>query len=112
MSEFKKLRRKEKMEIKKEARECVEINGKRFEMKEDNSLYLREKGIRRISDINGLENLTNLKELNLSANKIGWIEGLENLPNLEKLLLSENHISEIKGLDNLINLKTLWLDTN
>ena len=45
-------------------------------------------------------------------NKIAELEGLENLVNLKYLSLNNNEIAEIKGLDSLINLEFLDLSEN
>jgi len=51
-------------------------------------------------------------KLKLSNNRITEIKGLETLTNLQYLSLYDNQITEIKGLDTLVNLKTLYLDFN
>ena len=62
-----------------------------------------------ISEIKGLETLSNLRDLDLSHNKISEIQGLKNLVNLERLNLEGNRFVSIKGFENLINLKKLIL---
>ncbi|MBA7584206.1 hypothetical protein ES708_26159 [subsurface metagenome] len=69
-------------------------------------------GLKDISQIEGLEKLTDLKRLDLFGNEIAEIKGLEKLINLEYLILEGNEIAEIKGLENLINLKGLILRSN
>lgn len=76
------------------------------------TLDLSGKEIKDISEISGLEALTDLQILKLSNNQIGEIKGLETLKNLLKLDLSYNKIREIQGLNNLINLKNLNLKGN
>ncbi len=76
------------------------------------TLDLISKGINNISEIEGLESLTNLQELTLSENKITEIKGLEALTNLIILTLSENKISEIKGLESLTKLQEISLNMN
>ncbi|MGV9173306.1 MAG: leucine-rich repeat domain-containing protein [Promethearchaeia archaeon] len=78
----------------------------------NNKLDLSNQGIRTISQIQGLNKLSNLRELNLSYNHIKEIKGLDNLQSLKKLNLSFNHIKEIKNLDNLSNLRELELQGN
>jgi len=73
------------------------------------TLDLSSWGIKDISEIKGLENLTKLQALNLNVNNISEIKGLETLINLETLLLENNRIETLKGLDNLGYLKTLNL---
>jgi Leucine-rich repeat (LRR) protein len=41
----------------------------------------------------------------MSGNKITKIEGLDNLVNLRELKLCGNNITKIEGLDNLVNLR-------
>lgn len=65
-----------------------------------------------IENLKGIENLSALKTLNLSRNKITNIKYLKNLKNLENLSVSNNKISNISPLKGLINLKTLWLNGN
>ncbi|TXT64746.1 MAG: hypothetical protein BAJALOKI3v1_170032 [Promethearchaeota archaeon] len=78
----------------------------------DNKLSLRNQNISDISEINGLENLSNLKKLDLSGNNITEIKNLGHLKNLEMLNLANNNIAEIKNLDDLRNLKVLILSHN
>ncbi|ODV64081.1 leucine-rich repeat domain-containing protein [Ascoidea rubescens DSM 1968] len=67
----------------------------------------------RISKINkNLSNLINLTDLNLSRNLINNIENLDHLYNLIHLNLSYNDITEIKNLNNLTNLTYLDLKEN
>ncbi|KAA9357314.1 leucine-rich repeat domain-containing protein [Larkinella humicola] len=65
-----------------------------------------------ISEIKGLDTLTNLTRLSISSNQISEIKGLDTLTNLTEMSLSSNQISEIKGLDTLTNLTELSLDSN
>ena len=53
--------------------------------------------IENIREIKGLDQLTNLKILELNRNKITEIVGFEKLVNLEELSLNSNHILKIKG---------------
>jgi Leucine-rich repeat (LRR) protein len=56
-----------------------------------------------IEDINELVNLSKVRILNLSCNKIGNICGLENmLGSLEKLVLSHNRISQLVYFKKLV----------
>lgn len=72
-------------------------------------LYLAN---RNIKDLSGLENLTNLKSIDLSKNEITNISSLSNLTNLENLFLSYNQINDIAPLKSLPNLKILYMDKN
>lgn len=65
-----------------------------------------------IKDLSGMENLTNLKQLNLCGNEIKDISKLKNLLNLKDIDLSHNEISDISALKNLTNLKKLNLGNN
>ena len=47
-------------------------------------------GLNQLTDVKGLENLTQLKELWLTANKLTDVRGLEKLTQLEDLWLDEN----------------------
>jgi len=66
---------------------------------------------REISDLSGIENLTNLQLLNLDGNfKITDLTPLENLTNLQTLYLDNcQSIKSLNPLKNLTNLKTLNL---
>jgi uncharacterized repeat protein (TIGR02543 family) len=61
-----------------------------------------------IRDISSLANLTKLTDLGLIGNRISDIRPLANLTNLTFLELSGNQISDIRPLANLTNLT--WLD--
>lgn len=65
-----------------------------------------------ITRIEGLEALTNLRELYLYSNKIPRIEGLENLTSLEVLWLADNYIGAIEGVTHLKKLRELHLARN
>lgn len=97
----------------------VEHNGKYYRAKKKGmgessrlTLNLSGKGITNISEIIGLETLTNLHVLKLNDNSIGEIKGLETLNNLIQLELRGNQITKINGLENLINLEELTLESN
>jgi hypothetical protein len=76
------------------------------------TLDLSGKGIRSITEIEGLDALSDLQVLNLSSNKIAEIKGLDYLIHLMELDFSDNQINEIKGLSHLIRLKKLKLENN
>lgn len=65
-----------------------------------------------ITDISGIENLTNLKILDLSQNQISDISGLKYLNDLSYLRLDDNQIRDISILKTFTNLRTLWLNNN
>ncbi|MFX0074710.1 MAG: leucine-rich repeat domain-containing protein [Candidatus Hermodarchaeota archaeon] len=94
-------------------KQSVEYDGEMYEVKIKNglkTLKLYNMGIKNITDIKGLDKLTDLQVLNLANNEITEIKGLDNLTNLEKLYLYKNQITEIEGIDNLTNLRyfTVW----
>ena len=65
-----------------------------------------------LEKIENLDDLDNLNELNLSTNQIKIIEGLDGLKNLKKLNLGENQIQKIVNLSPLGNLSDLDLHNN
>lgn len=65
-----------------------------------------------IERIENLSTLLFLIELKLSGNKISKIDGLENLLNLKKLDLSENKIEKIENLYSLSSIYELKLHNN
>ncbi len=64
------------------------------------------------SNLNDIEELVNLKKLDLSYCHIENIQGLESLTDITELFLHYNIIKEIKGLDKLVNLEELGLRGN
>lgn len=93
----------------------VRIRGKEIPVKMKKgqlTLNLSRKKIRKISEVEGLDQLTNLQVLVLNHNKIEEIEGLEALTNLQVLDLASNRIRVIKNLDHLLNLERLYLYDN
>ncbi len=68
------------------------------------SLRATHAGIR---DLSGLENATNLTELDLEGNRISDISALSSLTNLTELDLENNQISDISALSSLTNLTKL-----
>ena len=114
----------------------VKLYGEIIHLKE-NKLFLNNFGIEDISEIEGLEKLSHLKELSLylgdlrtgcprdpsrddssyiisvpDQNSIMKIKNLEHLINLIDLDLSWNKIEKMRGLDTLINLQNLSLKDN
>ncbi len=69
-------------------------------------------GANRISKIEGLEKLTQLKELYLSENRIKIIENLDANVNLTVLDISKNQIEHLDNLQSLVNLTELWFNNN
>ncbi|MFY7938628.1 MAG: leucine-rich repeat protein, partial [Flavobacterium sp.] len=66
----------------------------------------------KISKIQGLEALSRLTFLDLYENQIEVIENLESLSELKFLGFPNNNISKIQGLSHLKKLSKLWLDSN
>ncbi len=90
----------------------ISVRGKKFQVESYGSLDLTNQDITKITEIEGLESLTELQELNLDANQITEIEGLKSLVNLKTLHLNGNQIGQIKGLETLVNLQVLDLGNN
>ncbi|EJU4176951.1 leucine-rich repeat domain-containing protein [Listeria monocytogenes] len=66
-----------------------------------------------VVDISGVENLTNLTNLDLKYNQISNLSPLENsTTNLTQLNLGYNQISDISPLKNLLNMVGLYLNNN
>lgn len=97
--------------IKSEEGAQVEYNGKKFEVK-NGYLTLTQLGIKKISDVKGLENLKYLRGIDLSDNGIKEIKGFEHLIHLGYINLSDNNIEEIKGLEHLIHLRDIRFRNN
>lgn len=113
--------------------QSVEIGGEVIKIK-SNELDLQRRNIKKISDILGLKNCTNLKILNLNhnnlenlndlpvleslnvlhlrGNKLISIDGLNKCKNLRMLDLSQNRIKDITEVELLINLEKLNLRNN
>jgi len=93
------------------AKNFVTVRRRNYYVKKG-KLEIRFKKINAISEIEGLEQLTNLQELVLDHNKIKEIKGLNALTQLRQLDLRFNEITEIKGLKQLSNLQKLFLKGN
>ncbi|GAB7360118.1 hypothetical protein MBLNU230_g7881t1 [Neophaeotheca triangularis] len=65
-----------------------------------------------LKHMGGLEEFTELNNLDLSYNKFTRIKHLENLKKLEYVYFVQNRISKIEGLDELTELKYLELGAN
>ncbi len=93
----------------------VEYGGKEYQVKKREGLLtlkLSNKGIKDISEIKGLDFLTELEVLKLDRNELTEIKGLDALKSLKKLDLSNNKIKKVEGLEQLINLTGLNLESN
>ncbi len=65
-----------------------------------------------LTDVKGLEKLTQLEWLDLSGNQLTNVTGLEKLDQLEYLDLSNNNLTDVTGLETLTQLETLYLRDN
>ena len=63
----------------------------------------------KLTDVKGLEKLTQLEALWLYSNKLTDVKGLEKLTQLRQLHLSNNQLTDVKGLEKLTQLKNLSL---
>ena len=66
----------------------------------------------KVSDLSPLAKLTKLRELQLNSNKAKDLSPISNLTNLELLHVPNNGIKDISALAKLINLKYLYLYSN
>jgi Leucine-rich repeat (LRR) protein len=53
-----------------------------------------------------------LKRLDLDNNELTNLEGIDKLTNLKRLYLDDNKLTSLKGIENLTNLESLYLDNN
>ena len=65
-----------------------------------------------ITNLSGIENLTNMTELFLNKNKISNIEPLKKLIKLTALYITDNQISHTEALKGLTNMTKLSLENN
>lgn len=86
----------------------VTYKGKKYQVINDTLIISED--IEDISELIGLENLTNLRELYLFYSKIKEINGIGNLRNLTYLSIPDSQITEINGLEELNNLRKLELE--
>ena len=70
---------------------------------------LQDKGL---TDVKGLEKLTQLTHLYLDYNQLTDVKGLEKLTQLTYLYLSDNQLTDVKGLEKLTQLRWLQLYNN
>jgi len=64
-------------------------------------------GVSPLTDVKGLEKLTQLKELHLPNNQLTDVKSLEKLTQLTYLDLSNNQLTDVKGLEKLTQLTYL-----
>ena len=65
-----------------------------------------------LTDVKGLEKLTQLEFLNLFNNQLTDVKGLEKLAKLNTLALNSNRLTDVKGLEKLTQLTHLELQNN
>ena len=65
-----------------------------------------------LTSLEGIENLNNLKILSCHNNQLTSLREIENLRNLEELWCYNNQLTSLRGIENLRNLKTLWCQNN
>lgn len=65
-----------------------------------------------IKELSGIENLVNLKRINLEKNSISNIEPLKKLSSLEEVCLDNNDIKDINALEKITNIESLSLSGN
>jgi Leucine-rich repeat (LRR) protein len=65
-----------------------------------------------LTSLEGIENLINLQILYCDYNQLTSLEGIENLSNLETLSCRNNRLTNLEGIENLINLKILYCYNN
>ena len=65
-----------------------------------------------LTNLEGIETLTNLKELRCYKNNLTNLIGIENLKNLEYLSCWDNNLTSLEGIENLTNLKMLYCQIN
>jgi len=69
-------------------------------------------GGNKLTDVKGLEKLTQLKELYLAKNQLTNVKGLEKLWQLTRLHIHSNQLTSVKGLEKLTQLRSLSLRNN
>jgi len=65
-----------------------------------------------LTSLRGIETLNNLEELYCSYNQLTSLEGIENLRNLKILDCSNNQLTSLREIENLNNLKILYCYNN
>jgi hypothetical protein len=73
---------------------------------------LKYSGTGTIATLSGIENMTNLTELELNGYTISSLSGLQSLTNLKRLTLRNDGITDISSLSSLTNLEYLDLRLN
>jgi hypothetical protein len=65
-----------------------------------------------LKNLDGIEQLVNLKILYCSYNQLTSLKEIENLRNLEKLVCYSNQLTGLREIENLNNLEMLWCHNN
>jgi len=65
-----------------------------------------------LTDLNGIEEFTNLTHLNCYNNDLTQLPSLDKLVNLEYLDCDDNSLTELPNLNKLVNLKYLNCNNN
>jgi Leucine-rich repeat (LRR) protein len=66
----------------------------------------------KLTSLEGIENLVNLKKLCCYENQLTSLEGIENLVKLEQLICADNDLTSLEGIENLVNLDMLCCYNN
>jgi len=91
--------------------QTVRVKGMEFDIF-NGELYLKYLGIEELSEIEGLQQLKDLKLLDLSYNELTNVKGLENFTSLRVLNLQNNRLLDTIGLEKLVKLEELRLYRN
>ena len=65
-----------------------------------------------LTSLEGIENLVNLTDLYCYGNQLTSLDGIENLVNLRRLSCSYNQLTNLDGIENLVNLRRLYCFNN
>lgn len=84
----------------------MHVHGRLFSVKRG-ALVIRDAGVTRVAEIEGLAEHPGLTFLVLSGNALESLEGLPVLPALENLIVDQNHLETLAGLPRLPRLRTL-----
>lgn len=66
----------------------------------------------KLTNLQGVQHLTNITELNISEHAINSTKGIEHLDKLNYLGCSRNELSKLEGVENLTTLKQLYVAKN
>ncbi|WFC98944.1 protein phosphatase regulatory subunit Sds22 [Malassezia yamatoensis] len=94
----------------------LELGGNRLHSLEhlDKLLNLEELwvGKNKITSLDGIQHLKNLKILSIQSNRLTKLDNLDELTKLEELYVSHNGITSLSGLDHNLQLNTLDFGAN